>query len=117
MDMLAVGVSDQSVDLLCEIGTVVHHRHDDAFRPQIGIDLSLNSLYRIKKINETLCRQVLRLDWDDDVIGSGESVQVQHAEGRGTVNQNVIILLAQRGENLLEDILSAERVDSSCFHT
>ena len=110
MDMLAVGASDQSVDLLCEIGPVVHHRHDDAFRPQLGIDLSLNSLYRIKKINETLCRQVLRLDWDDDVIGSRECVQVQHTEGRGAVNQNVIILLAQRGENLLEDITCLARI-------
>ena len=94
MDMLAVGVSDQSVDLLCEIGTVVHHRHDDAFRPKLGIDLSLYFLDCIKKINETLCRQVLRLDWDDDVIGSGECIQVQHTEGRGAVDQNVIILLA-----------------------
>ena len=94
MDMLAVGASDQSVDLLCEIGTVVHHRHDDAFRPQLGIDLSLNSLFHIKKINETLCRQVPWLDWDDDVIGSGGCVQVQHTEGRETVDQNVIILLA-----------------------
>ena len=50
--MLAVGVSDQSVDLLCEIGTVVHHRHDDAFRPQLGIDLSFYFLDCIKKINE-----------------------------------------------------------------
>lgn len=48
LDFAAVGLPQQSSDLLGKVGTVVHHRQQDTVNLELGIDLPLHLIYGLE---------------------------------------------------------------------
>ena len=81
------------------------------------VDVSLYAGNSSQKLLNTLCRKILSLDGDDNPIRSREGVDRQHSKRRATIQQNVIISLAEISEHLLERGFPAHSVDEGHLHS
>ena len=91
-DFAAVGIAEQPADLPSEVRPAVHHGQQDAIDLQPGIDLPANPGDRLKQLLQTLCREVLRLNRNQYAVRSGQRIDREHAEGRHTINQDIIVV-------------------------
>src|SRR5208282_2593569 len=72
-----------------EAGAGVEHGHDHAEQIQAGIDAGVAHLVEdFVADGNALQGVILALQGDDQVIGGGEGVEGEDAEGRGAVNHN-----------------------------
>ena len=80
--------------LLREIEPRVVHREKDAIDREGWVEVSLHEFHGIEELRQALERVVLALDRNEHAVGGREHVEGQQAERRGTVDYDVLILLA-----------------------
>ena len=115
-DFAAVGLPQQSGDLLGKVGAVVYHRQQYAVDLELGVDLPLHLVYGLEQLFQALGGQVLRLDGDYDPVGGGQGVDREHTQGGLTINQDVGILSLERVQILPQNSLSAHGVHQGDLH-
>ena len=86
--------------------TGVVHGQQKAFDLQLGIQLRLGHADRVEQLAETFQREILALDRDQYAVGRDQRVERNESERRGAVDQNEVVTLAQRGEQVSHPLLS-----------
>lgn len=81
------------------------------------VDVSLHAGNSSQKLLNAFCRKILSLNWNDNPIRSSQCVDRQHSKRRATIQQNVIISLAEISEHLLERGFPAHSVDEGHLHS
>ena len=89
LDFAAVGLPQQSGDLSGKVGTVVHHRQQDAVDLELGVQLPLDLVDGGQQLLQALGGQILRLDGDYDPVGGGQRVDREHPQGGLAVNEDM----------------------------
>ena len=85
---------------LAQLRPGLAHGHQDARNPQPRIDPLPDFHHRPQKILHPHHSQKLGVHRDNDFIRGSQSIDCQSPKGRAGINQNVIILLPQRLQNL-----------------
>ena len=116
LDVPAVGLPEQGADLPGKVGPAVHHRQQDAVNEQLGIDLPPHLAHGLQELFKPFRREVLRLDGDDQAIGSGQGVDGEHTQGGLAVQQDVGVLFPNRVQILPQDGLAAHGVHQRHLH-
>ena len=75
-----------------EVG-FIGHRQEHAADFQSGIDLPLDLLYGADQLRHVLCRQIIRLDRDKNIVRGCQSIDDQHTQGRAAVQQYIVIIV------------------------
>ena len=65
-DFTSIGVPQQSSNLFCKVGAVIHHRQQDTVNLELGVDLPLYLVYRGEQLFQPFGRQILCLNGNDD---------------------------------------------------
>ena len=122
LEMLPQFVDHLGVDLR----PAVEHSYDESFDRKSGIDLVLHEPDGLEELAQALQGEVFRLDRDHYGISGGKGIDRDKSEGRGTVDNDVVIVVADRGKPLPEDgfafrslnhlDLSSDQVDVGRYH-
>src|SRR5699024_8489564 len=116
LDFAAVGLPQQGGDLLGEVGTVVHHRQQDAVDLELRVQLPLDLVDGGQQLFQALGGQLLRLDGAYDLVGVGQGVDLEHTEGGLAVNQDMGILSLHGVQILPQNGLTAHGVHQRDLH-
>src|SRR5208282_3042230 len=90
-DLLAEKASEIRADLLGECGSLVVHVQQDPFDAEIAVQRPANSHQRVNQFRNPFKGQVLALDWHQDRIAGGQSVQCQEIERWRAVEEDVLV--------------------------
>lgn len=104
-------------DGLGKVGATVHHRQQNAVNPQLRIEVLPQIGYGTKQEVQSLRGQEICLGGDNNTVCTGQGVNGHHAEGRCTVDENVVIAAAQRFQDILQDPLPMIRIEQGHLHT
>ena len=96
LDFAAVGFAQQGGDLFGKIGSVVHHRQQDAVDLELRVQLPLDLVDGGQQLFQSLGGQILRLDGDYDPVGGGQRVDREHSQGGLAVDEDMGILSLHR---------------------
>ena len=101
-----------------QVGPVIVHREKHAFHPKRVAEAIPDAIHRVEQLRDAFQRKELALDRDEDGIGRNERVQRQQVERRGTIDDDVVIPLAEGFELLSETELALILVDEFdvCSH-
>ena len=116
LDFAAICVPQQGADFFCIVGAVVHHGEQNTANFQLGIDLSPHLVYRLQKLFQALCGEVLRLHWNNHAVRNGKVVDGQHTKGRHTIYEHIVILTLYIIQLLLKYFLSVHGVYEGYFY-
>ena len=98
------------VDLVGQAQTTVEHRQQETFDLQVRVQLVFDDLDGVEQLADTLQCKVFALYGDDHGVGSRQGIDGDEAQGGGTVNQDIVVLLADGIEQLLDDLLTVIQV-------
>lgn len=82
LDFAAVGITQQGANVLCKIGTVVHHRQQNTINLQFRIDLPVYLVDGLQQLLQAFCGQILRLHGNQYPVCSCQSINRKHTQGR-----------------------------------
>ena len=116
LDFAAVGFAQQGGDLFGKIGSVVHHRQQDAVDLELRVQLPLDLVDGGQQLFQSLGGQILRLDGDYDPVGGGQRVDREHSQGGLAVDEDMGILSLHRVQILPQDGLSAHGIHQGYLH-
>src|SRR6266545_5489349 len=88
--------------------TAIEHRRQDAHDRDVRVQGLAAHRQRVLELDEPAQREVLALHRDDHVVGRNERVDRQQAERRRRVDEDVVVVLLDRGQRLLEGALAAD---------
>ena len=83
-------------DLLAEIRALVEHRQQHALDVERRIERGAHAAHRADEIGEPFEREVLAVQRNQHRVGGDERVQRQQAKRRRTVDEDVVVFVAQR---------------------
>ena len=116
-DFTSIGVPQQSSNLFCKVGAVIHHRQQDTVNLELGVDLPLYLVYRGEQLFQPFSGQILCLNGNYDPVGGCQCVDREHTQGGLAVNQDMGILSLERVQILPQYSLSAHGIYQGYFHT
>ena len=82
------------------------HSQENACNLQIRIKSVLNIFHHFQYIRNSFTCKEMCLHWNNAIIGSGECVDGQKLVFQSAVNNNVVILFAERNQQLLHYLLT-----------
>ena len=104
-------ITDLVDDLIGKLrASVVHHTHERA-DVQPGVEVAPDEVDVAQQLAEPFERVVLALDRDQHLVRRAESVHGQQAERRGTVDEDVVVVVHDGLDRSTEASLTAERRD------
>ena len=94
--------------------TGVVHRDEQTFDIELRIEAGLHDADGVQEFAEALEGEILALDGDNDRVGSREGIDGDETQRGAAVDNDKIILVADRFQGALDEILAAFLVDE--FH-
>src|ERR1017187_5329809 len=94
-----------------EVGPVVIHGQEDAFDGEGVLETFANPVDGVHEFRDAFQGKELALDGDDDGIGGDEGIEGEQVEGRGAIDQNEAVSVADVGQALAEAVLAVGDVD------
>ena len=113
---MPVGTAQRSANIFGQIGSVIHHRHDNAVDGQLGIDAPPHHLDVFDQGNQALEGEMLGLNRDQHTVRGGQCPDGQHPEAGHTVDQAVVIAFFQRFQHIAQNRLTAHYVGQAHIH-
>ena len=87
---------------------LVEHRRQDPDDLDLRVQVLADHRQRVLELHETAQREVLALHGHDHAVGRDERVDRQQAERRRRVDEDEVVVVADRRERLLERALAAD---------
>src|ERR1035441_9458573 len=94
-----------------EVGPVVIHGEEDALDGEGVLEPFANPVDRVHQFRDSLQGEEFALDGDHYRIGGDERIQGEQVEGRGAIDQNEPVGVADPGQALAEAVLAMGDVD------
>ena len=101
--------------MLPVVGAAIGHGQQDTLNFQLGIDLPPDLLHGLQKLFQTFCGKVLRLHGNQGGVCCCQCIDGQHPKGRGTIQQNEIIVVLCTVQHLFQHLFPVHAVDKGNF--
>ena len=98
-------------DLLAEVRAFVDHREEHAIDVERGVERGADAAHRADEIGEAFEREVLAVQRNQHGVGGDERVQREQAERRGAIDEDVIVLVAERRDEGAQPFLAVGECD------
>src|SRR5437867_8950751 len=98
-----------------QVGALVEHRQEDSFHLESRIQRPADSLQGIDELRDSLERQVLTLNWNQDRVGGNEGVEGQETERRRGIEENVVKVSKDGLQRLAQPELAARLIGELHF--
>ena len=108
-------LADVGRDLLAQIRALVEHREQHAFDVESGVERGADAAHRADEIGETFEREVLAVQRNQHGVGGDERVEREQAERGRTVDEDVVVVVAQRMRAAREAVPRARQRDHLDF--
>ena len=90
------------------------HGHQDTRDLEFGIDPAPDLRHRPQIVLQSHHRQKLRIHRDNDLISRRKRIDGQHSQRRAGINQNIIIFLPERIQDLRQDLFRSHFQPQLC---
>src|ERR1017187_5267281 len=94
-----------------EVGPVVVHGEEDAFDGERVLESFANPVDGVHQFRHSFQCEEFALDGDQYGIGGDEGIEGEQVEGRGTIDQDEVVGVADPGQALAEAVLAMRNVD------
>src|ERR1041384_434458 len=106
-ELLAEVLPDLVDDLVRKPEAAVEHRHEHALDLESGVELLLHHRDRVQESSQSLEREVLALDGNEDRVGGYQRVEREEAERRGAVDENEFVFAAELVDEARHHVIAA----------
>jgi len=94
------------MNLLRQIGTLIPHGNQHSLDFQVRVSLTSDLPDRLHQLRNSFQRKVLALDGNQDAVGCHEGVHRKKVQRRRAINQDVVVVVLERSEQLAEPAVS-----------
>ncbi len=94
------------VNLVGKAETAVVHGEQEAFDLEFRVELALDDLDGVEQFADTFKSEIFALHRDDDAVGCCQRVDGDESERRRTVDEDVVIFVADRLQECLDHLLA-----------
>lgn len=98
-------------DLLRQIGAVVVHGEENAFETEIGVERLCDLVKGAHQLGDALQGEVFCLKRDEEAIGSDERIEGEEVERRRAVEQDEVVMVADRFQGFAQAELPSLHAD------
>ncbi len=98
-------------DLCVNLCPAVEHRHNEPFDRERWVNPALHQPDGLEQLAESLKREELRLNGNHHRIRSRKGVDGDETQGRGTVDDDVVVVVPDRGQPSLQYRLPVLHID------
>lgn len=99
------------VNLVGKAKARVVHRQQESLNLQFRVQLAFDNTDGVEQFADTLQCEILTLHGDDDGIGGCQRIHRNQSQGRGAVNEDIVIVITDRSQKLTDDILPVLQVE------
>ena len=101
--------------LAVHLRAAVEHRHDEALDGEAGVDVVLHQADGLEQLRQAFQGEELRLDRNHHGVRRREAVDGDEAQGRGAVDDDVVVAVPDGRQGLLEVGLAVRPLDHLDF--
>ena len=99
------------VNLVGQTQTAVVHGEQKALDLELGVELALDNLYRVEQLADAFQGKVFALNRNDDAVGCCQRVDCDESQRWRAVDKDEIILVADRGEQILDNPFAVLQIE------
>jgi len=93
-------------DLQSEVSPAIEHSKENAFEFEVWVKAASDGADSIHKVAESFQCEVFALYGDEGAIGGAEAVKGKQFEGRGAIDEYVIIERGEFKEGITEEVFA-----------